>query len=88
MLDPEFARATCKKRFVDTNILSEPDDNGKLYLMVTQHFEASGDHSGKIGGNRRGLRGGRLTASGGIAKERLSRVDMAFSRIDTRTRYA
>jgi len=32
MLDPEFARATCKKRFVDTSILSEPDDNGKLYL--------------------------------------------------------
>src|SRR5271166_5140449 len=31
MLDPEFAMATCKKRFVDTSILSEPDDNGKLF---------------------------------------------------------
>jgi len=37
--------------------------------MVAQHFEASEDHSGKIGDNRRELRGGRLTASGGIAKE-------------------
>ena len=31
MLDPEFARATCKKRFVATSILSEPYGNGKLY---------------------------------------------------------
>ena len=31
MLDPEFARATCRKRFVDTSILSEPYGNGKLY---------------------------------------------------------
>ena len=31
MLDPEFARATCQKGFIDTSILSEPDDNGKLY---------------------------------------------------------
>ncbi|MGB0069437.1 MAG: hypothetical protein WBQ11_15560, partial [Isosphaeraceae bacterium] len=38
MLDPEFARATCKNRFVDTSILSEPDDKGKLYLSVTQHL--------------------------------------------------
>src|SRR5208337_5451034 len=32
MLDPEFARATCKKRFVDTSILSETDGNGKLCI--------------------------------------------------------
>jgi len=31
ILNPEFARATCKKRFADTSILSEPDDSGKLY---------------------------------------------------------
>jgi hypothetical protein len=38
MLDPEFARATCKKRFVDTSILSKPDDNGKLYLCWRRTF--------------------------------------------------
>jgi hypothetical protein len=32
MSDPEFAMATCKKRFVDTSILSEPYGSGKLYL--------------------------------------------------------
>ena len=67
MLAPEFASATCKKRFVDTSILSEPCGNGKLRICKPT-YGTSGDHSGKISDNKRGLRSGRLPASGGIAK--------------------